>query len=198
MHMQQMHEKLIQSASESMQHKRYNSEIQPDTRVLNLVLTSWSKILGGTKASAMRAMRILDLMQELHHYQSKNALGWQGVTLSKVQPNLETYKRVIHAWAYAVNTVEGPDRAELILRHLLSMSKAGNVGAEIMPDVECFHIVMKAHTELVRKKRRADSGSEERAQKVTSLLDWMEVMAVRRPKIRPTTESYRLAMSAWA
>ena len=189
MHMQRMHEHNIQSDSE------YNSEIQPDTMVFNQVLSAWSKIRGGTKASAMRAMRILDLMQELHHHQYKNTLEWQGILLSNVQPNLDTYKQVIFAWANAANAIDGPDRAELILRHMLSMSKAGNVGAEIMPDLECFHIVMKAHSELVRKKRKVDT--ELRAQKVTSILDWLEVMALRRPKIQPTTETYRIAMSAW-
>lgn len=190
MHMQNMHEQNIQSDSE------YNSEVQPDTLVFNHVLSAWSKIRGGTKASAMRAMRILDLMQELHHHQYKNASEWQGILLSKVQPNLQTYKHVIYAWANATNAIDGPDRAELILRHMLSMSKAGNnVGAEIMPDLECFHIVMKAHAELVRKKRKVDT--EERAQKVTIILDWLEVMSLRRPKIQPTTETYRIAMSAW-
>jgi len=67
-----------------------------------------------------------------------------------------------------------------------------------MPDVECFHIVMNAHAEVVRKKRKADDGSEIRAQKVTSLLDWMELLGLRRSKIQPTTESYRIALSAWA
>ncbi|KAL3761688.1 hypothetical protein ACHAW5_004252 [Stephanodiscus triporus] len=197
MHMQRMHEKQLQSEAEIGRYEHYNSEIQPDTRVFNLVLTAWSKIRGGTKASAIRAMRILDLMQELHHYQSMNAPGWQGIVLSKVQPNLQTYKLVLHAWAYAAHTVEGPDRAEEILRHMLSLSKAGNMGVEIMPDVECFHIVMKAHAECVRKKRKADDGSEGRAQKVTSLLDWMELLSLRRSKIQPTTESYRIALSAW-
>lgn len=197
MHMQRMHQKQLQSDAESGQCEHYNSEIQPDTQVFNLVLTAWSKILGGTKASSIRAMRILDLMQELHHYQSMNAPGWQGIILSKLQPNLQTYKLVLHAWANAAQTVEGPDRAEEILRHMLSLSKAGNMGVEIMPDVECFHIVMKAHAEFVRKKRKADDRSEGRAQKVTSLLDWMELMALRRSKIQPTTESYRIALSAW-
>lgn len=196
MHMQKMHEGQLQLDTNN--HSQHcNLEIQPDTQVFNLVLSAWSNILGGTKASAIRAMRILDLMQELHHYQSMNAPGWQGITLSKIQPNLKTYKLVLHAWAYAAHTVEGPDRAEEILRHMLSLSKAGNMGVEIMPDVECFHIVMKAHAEVVRKKRKADDGSEVRAQKVTSLLDWMELLGLRRSKIQPTTESYRIALSAW-
>jgi hypothetical protein len=196
MHMQKMHETQLQLDANN-RNKHCNSQIQPDTQVFNLVLTAWSNILGGTKASAIRAMRILDLMQELHHHQSMNAPGWQGISLSKVQPNLQTYKLVLHAWAYAAHTVEGPDRAEEILRHMLSLSKAGNIGVEIMPDVECFHIVMKAHAEVVRKKRKADDGSEIRAQKVTSLLDWMELLGLRRSKIQPTTESYRIALSAW-
>ena len=193
MHMQKMHERRLQSDAVS-HNKHYNSDIEPDTLVFNLVLTAWSNIHGGTKASAIRAMRILDLMQELHHYQSMNSPGWQGITLSKVQPNLQTYKLVLHAWAMMH---ECPDRAEEILRHMLSLSKAGNTGVEIMPDVECFHIVMKAHAEVVRKKRKADDGSEGRAQKVTSLLDWMELLALRRSNIRPNTESYRIALSAW-
>ena len=78
MHMQRMHE-------EQTQVEGYNSELQPDTRVFNLVIEAWSKIKGGTKASATRAMRILDLMQELH-FQSAND-SWQGVVLSKVQPH---------------------------------------------------------------------------------------------------------------
>lgn len=192
MHMQKMHEQQLTDS------EQYNSEIQPDTRVFNLVLKAWSNIHGGTKASAIRAMRILDLMQELYHYQSMDAPEWQGIVLSKVQPNLKTYKLVLDAWAHAAHTVEGPDRAEEILRHLLSMSKAGNMGAEIMPDAECFHIVMKAHAEAVRKKRKGDDGtaSVERAQKVTALLNWMELLAPR-SKIRPTSESYRVALSAW-
>ena len=87
MHMQQRHEYRLQSV-------QYNSEIQPDTRVFNLVLKAWANIRGGTKASAIRAMRILDLMQELYHDQSMHAPNWQGVVLSKVQPNLQTYKHV--------------------------------------------------------------------------------------------------------
>ncbi len=202
MHMQRMHEHRLQLAEGGGvgQLVQYNSEIQPDTRVFNLVLKAWSNIRGGTKASAIRAMRILDLMQELYHYQSMNAPDWQGIVLSKVQPNLQTYKHVLQAWAFATHTIEGPDRAEEILRHLLSLSKAGNMGVEIMPDVECFHIVMRSHAELIRKKRKSDDGSVDRPQKVTSLLDWMELLALRRmtSKIQPTTESYRIALSAWA
>ncbi|KAL7541557.1 hypothetical protein ACHAXR_011590 [Thalassiosira sp. AJA248-18] len=198
MHMQRMHEQQLQMAEESEQSVPYNSEIQPDTRVFNLVLKAWSK---GTKASAIRAMRILDLMQELHHYQSMNAPEWQGIVMSKVQPNLQTYKLVLHAWAHATHTIEGPDRAEEILRHMLSLSKAGNMGVEIMPDAECFHIVMKAHAESIRKRRKGGDGSAsvERAQKVAALLDWMELLALRgaTSKIQPTTESYRIALSAW-
>lgn len=201
MHMQIMHGHQLQVTKENGQPEQLTSSIQPDTRVFNLVLKAWSRINGGTKASAIRAMRILDLMQELHHSQSANAPEWQGMVLSKVQPNLQTYKLVLHAWAHATHTVEGPDRAEEILRHLLSLSKAGNLGAEIMPDVECFHIVMKAHAESVRKRRKGDDGSApvDRAQKVTALLDWMELLALRfaTSKIRPTTESYRIALSAW-
>jgi hypothetical protein len=204
MHMQKMHENRLQFLAEGgsvgEQSVQHNSEIQPDTRVFNLVLKAWSNIHGGTKASAIRAMRILDLMQELYHYQSMNAPDWQGIVLSKVQPNLQTYKHVIQAWAFATHTTEGPDRAEEILRHLLSLSKAGNMGVEIMPDVECFHIVMKSHAELIRKKRKSEDGSVDRPQKVTSLLDWMELLALRRTtsKIQPTTESYRIVLSAWA
>ena len=204
MHMQKMHENRLQFLAEGgsvgEQSVQYNSEIQPDTRVFNLVLKAWSNIHGGTKASAIRAMRILDLMQELYHYQSMNAPDWQGIVLSKVQPNLQTYKHVIQAWAFATHTTEGPDRAEEILRHLLSLSKAGNMGVEIMPDVECFHIVMKSHADLIRKKRKSEDGSVDRPQKVTSLLDWMELLALRRmtSKIQPTTESYRIVLSAWA
>ena len=193
MHMQSMHEAQID------QNGDYNSDIQPDTRVFNLALQAWSNIQGGTKASAIRAMRILDLMQELHHHQSMNASEWQGIVLSKVQPNLRTYKLLLNAWAHATNTVEGPDRAEEILRHLLSLSKAGNMGIEIMPDAECFHIVMRAHAESVRKKGKGGDGclaSVERAQKVTSLLDWMEMLSAR-DRIKPTTESYRIALTAW-
>jgi len=197
-HMQRMHEHRLQLAGEGGKFDSYKSEVQPDTRVFNTVLKSWSMIHGGTKASAIRAMRILDLMQELHHHQSMEASEWQGRALSKVQPNLQTYKVVLHAWARATHTVEGPDRAEEILRHMLSLSKAGNLGVEIMPDAECFHIVMKAHAESVRKRRKGDAGSApvERAQKVTALLDWMEMLALRSP-IEVTSETYRIALSAW-
>lgn len=199
MNMQQMHERRLRMAGEGRIGESYNAELQPDTRVFNLVLRAWATIQGGTKASAIRATRILDLMQELHHRQSKGAFEWQGRTLSQVQPNLQTYKAVINAWAHATHTVEGPDRAEEILRHLLSLSKAGNLGVEIMPDAECFHIVMKAHAEEVRKRRKGDDGSAsvERAQKITSLLDWMELMALR-SSVEPTSETYRVALSAWA
>ena len=143
-------------------------------------------------------MRILDLMQEIH-FQSRDATSWQGLVLSKVQPNLQTYKLVLHAWA-ASHTVEGPDRAEEILRHMLSLSKAGNIGLEILPDAKCFHIVMKAHAEAIRKGIKGDDGSAaERAHKVTALLDWMELLGVRSAtsKIQPTSDSYRIALSAW-
>ncbi|KAL9190694.1 hypothetical protein ACHAXT_000400 [Thalassiosira profunda] len=193
MHMQSVHEQRLERSDS------YNSDIQPDTRVFNAVLTSWAKIHGGTKASATRAMRILDLMQELHHYQSMKATEWQSLAFSKVQPNLKTYKLVLEAWASANHTLEGPDRAEEILRHLLSLSKAGNLGVEISPDAECFNIVMKAHAEAIRKRRKGGDGSAsvERAQRVTALLDWMELLAMRNAKVRPTTESYRIALSAW-
>lgn len=195
MHMQRCHEQLLLEE----QFHQYNSELQPDTRVFNLVLNAWSKIRGGTKASATRAVRILDLMQELHLFQSQTASEWQGIAMSKVQPNLQTYKSILYAWAHANHTVEGPDRAEEILRHCLSMSKAG---AEIMLDGECFHVVMKAHAEAVRKRRKGDGGSAsvERAQRVTALLDWMELLAMRggtKSKLKPTTETYRIALSAW-
>ena len=200
MRMQSKHLEL-QLLSETDRHMPYNSELQPDTNTFNKVLKAWSHIRGGTKASAIRAMRILDLMQELHHHQSSDVPSWQGVSLSKVQPNIHTYKYVIHAWGHASHTLEGPDRAEEILRHMLSISKAGNnLGTEVLPDEECFHIVMKAHAELVRRRGKGDISNAERAQKVTDLLNWMELLALRRtkPKIEPTTESYRIALSAWA
>jgi len=204
MRMQAKHEEL-QRLSEMTNHRDYNypynSELQPDTNVFNKVLMAWSHIRGGTKASSIRAMRILDLMQELHHHQSSDAPSWQGIGLSKVQPNLHTYKCVIYAWGHASHTLEGPDRAEEILRHMLSISKAGNnLGKEVLPDEECFHIVMKSHAELVRRRGKGDISNADRARQVTDLLNWMELLAVRRtkPKIEPTTESYRIALSAWA
>jgi len=198
MSMQGAHEQRMDSSP------TYSNELQPDTQVFHSVLRSWANIQGGTKATAIRAMRILDLMQELHHYQSLHSN-----TEPKLQPNIETYKLLLRAWAHAAHTPEGPDRAEEILRHLLSMSKAGNMGADIMPDDECFHIVMKAHAESVRKRGASVMliegeeiifcSSVERARKVTALLDWMELIALRpNSKIRPTTESYRIALSAWA
>ncbi|KAL7470920.1 hypothetical protein ACHAXS_013114 [Conticribra weissflogii] len=198
MNMQVVHEQRMASTPS------YSNELQPDTRVFHSVLRSWANIRGGTKATAIRAMRILDLMQELHHYQSLYA-----ETEPKLQPNIETYKLILRAWAHAAHCPEGPDRAEEILRHLLSMSKAGNMGADIMPDEECFHIVMKAHAESVRKRGasvmliKAEEtivcSSVERARKVAVLLEWMELMALRpKSKIHPTTETYRIALSAWA
>ena len=200
MRMQAKHEEL-QRLSVSDRDLPYNSELQPDTNTFNSVLCAWSYIRGGTKASAIRAMRILDLMQELHHFQSSDAPSWQGIGLSKVQPNLFTYKCVIHAWGHASHTLEGPDRAEEILRHMLSISKAGNnLNKEVLPDEDCFHIVMKAHAELVRRRGKGDIANADRARQVTDLLNWMELLALRRtkPKIEPTTESYRIALSAWA
>lgn len=202
MRMQAKHEELQCRLSETNRdYHPYNSELQPDTNVFNKVLMGWSRIRGGTKASATRAMRILDLMQELHHHQSSEAPSWQGIGLSKVQPNLHTYKCVIYAWGHASHTLEGPDRAEEILRHMLSISKAGNnLGQEVLPDEECFHIVMKSHAELVRRRGKGDILNADRARQVTELLNWMELLAVRRtkPKIEPNTESYRIALSAWA
>ncbi|KAL7529662.1 hypothetical protein ACHAWF_003070, partial [Thalassiosira exigua] len=201
MHMQRMHERRLQTTEGGEGSDNYNSDVQPDTRVFDLVLAGWSGVHGGTKASAIRAMRILDLMQELHHAQSREAPEWHDVALSKVQPNLSTYKAVLTAWARAARTLEGPDRAEEILRHMLSLSKAGNLGAEILPDVECFHMVMNAHADAIRERRKGDDGSSsaERARKVTALLDWMELLSLRgrTAKIRPTTETYRIALSAW-
>lgn len=196
MHMQKVHEKRL----ENQQIEPYSSEIQPDTQVFHLVLKAWAHIQG-SKASATRAMRIMDLMQELHHYQSMNVPHWQGLNMSKVQPNIMTYKLILKAWANAA-TPEGPDRAEEILRHCYSLSKAGNMGVEIMPDEECFHIVMKAHTESVRKRgKNSDVGhvsSVDRARQVVDLLDWMELLAKRpKTKIQPNTDSYRIALSAW-
>ncbi|KAL3804341.1 hypothetical protein HJC23_011269 [Cyclotella cryptica] len=200
MHMQKMHERRL----ENQQHSDpYSSDIQPDTHVFHLVLKAWSNIRGATKATAMRATRILDFMQELHHFQSLNSpTSWQGISVFKVHPNVHTYKLLIQAWA-STATPEGADHAEEILRHLLSISKAGNVGVESNPDEECFHIVMKAHAESVRKRRRGTTightSSGDRARQVTALLDWMELLASRRAfKIQPTLETYRIAMSAWA
>jgi hypothetical protein len=200
MRMQAKHEEL-ERLSVSDRDLPYNSELQPDTNTFNSVLRAWSYIRGGTKASAIRAMRILDLMQELHHFQSSDAPSWQGIGLSKIQPNLFTYKCVIHAWGHASHTLEGPDRAEEILRHMLSISKAGNnLNKEVLPDEDCFHLVMKAHAELVRRRGKGDIANADRARQVTDLLNWMELLALRRtkPKIEPTTESYRIALSAWA
>jgi hypothetical protein len=192
MHMQKMHEVRIDSQEASLE------DIQPDTHVFHHVLNAWGNIRG-TKATAMRATRILDLMQELHHYQSMGADTWQGVGVSKVQPNLVTYKTLLRAWANT-GTADGADQAEMILRHLLSISKAGNVGVEIHPDEECFHIVMKAHADSVHKRRKGSSeNAADRARQVVALLDWMELMASRRAlKMRPNRETYRIAMSAWA
>jgi len=201
MRMQAKHEEFQRLSETNRDYYPYHSELQPDTNVFNKVLMGWSQIRGGTKASAIRAMRILDLMQELHHHQSSDVPSWQGIGLSKVQPNLHTYKCVIYAWGHASHTLEGPDRAEEILRHMLSISKAGNnLGQEVLPDEECFHIVMKAHAELVRRRGRGDISNADRARQVTDLLNWMELLAVRRtkPKIEPNTESYRIALSAWA
>jgi hypothetical protein len=209
MHMQKMHELRCcnslqdeDDAPSGRQSTFYSNDIQPDTHVFHHVLTAWGNIRG-SKATAMRATRILDLMQELHHYQSMDADTWQGVGVSKVQPNLVTYKILLRAWANT-GTAEGADRVEMILRHLLSISKAGNVGVEIYPDEECFHIVMKAHADSVHKRRKGGSTSSEnnaadRARQVVALLDWMELLASRRAfKMKPNRETYRIAMSAWA
>jgi hypothetical protein len=192
MHMQKMHEVRLDSQD-------VGEDIQPDTNVFHHVLNAWGNIRG-TKATAMRATRILDLMQELHHYQSMNADTWQGVGVSKVQPSLVTYKALLRAWANT-GTAEGADQAELILRHLLSISKAGNIGVEIYPDAECFHVVMKAHADSVRKRRKGSSeNAAERARQMVALLDWMELLASRKAhkNLKPTRETYRIVMSAWA
>ena len=56
---------------------------------------------------------------------------------------------------------------------------------------------MKAHADSVRKSKGDDGlASVERAHKASDLLEWMEMLAVR-SKIQPTTESYRIAISAW-
>ena len=207
MHMQKMHQERIRNPSLYTSSHKVCHDIQPDNNVFHHVLNAWGTI--PTKATAFRATRILDLMQELHHCQSVNinTNTWQGVQVSNVQPNLTTYKILIRAWANT-GTAEGADRAELILRHLLSISKAGNnVGVEIHPDAESFHIVMKSHANSVRKRHRMRSSEHhsaaERARQVVALLDWMELLASRRNrayygKIRPTRESYRIAMQAWA
>lgn len=202
MHMQKVHELRLSAIDTNVDSTDSSwvqnaQDIQPDTNVFHHVLTAWSNIRG-TKSTAIRATRILDLMQELHHYQSLNANTWQGINISKVQPNRSTYKIILKAWAHT-GSVEGADRAELILRHLLSISKAGNVGVEIYPDEESFQIVMKAHADSVRKRHRG-SGGAERAQRIVALLDWMELLASSRRgyKIRPGRETYRIAMQAWA
>ena len=203
MHMQKMHQERLRNPSLYTVSHEVCHDIQPDNNVFHHVLNAWGTIPG--KATAMRATRILDLMQELHHYQSINADSstWQGVQVLNVQPNLTTYKILIQAWANT-GTAEGADRAELILRHLLSISKAGN---NVGVDVESFHIVMKSHADSVRKRHRMRSSehhtARERAGQVVALLDWMELLASRRHKtyyckIRPTRESYRIAMRAWA
>lgn len=192
MHMQKMHELRLDSQDGA------GEDIQPDTNAFHHVLNAWSSIRN-TKATAIRATRILDLMQELHHYQSMCSDTWQGVGVSKVQPNLVTYKTLLKAWANT-DTAEGADQAELILRHLLSNSKAGNVGVEIHPDEECFHLVMKAHADSIRKRRKgSNENAADRARKVVALLDWMELLASRRAyKIKPIRETYRIAIRAWA
>ena len=189
MEMQREHER------RAIEDGAYTDELQPDTALFHHVLRGWSEIKGGTKASATRAMRILDLMQELHHHQSQSE-SWQGLRFCKILPNLTTYKYVIKAWTSAMHTPEGPDRAEEILRHMLSMSSAGNA-ADISPDLHCFHMVMSAHGELVRKKRaRSDDGvpSVERARKVTALLEWLDLLSMRNSKLQPTAETLRITM----
>ena len=192
MKMQREHERRLQEDG------AYTDELQPDTALFHHVLRAWSEIKGGTKASAIRAIRILDLMQELHHHQSHSE-SWHDLRFCKVLPNLTTYKYSIKAWTSAVHTPEGPDRAEEILRHMLSMSSAGNA-SDITPDLQCFHMVMSAHAELVRKKRaRSDDGvpSVERARKVTALVEWLDLLSMRNPKLQPTAETLRIAMHAW-
>ncbi|EJK60101.1 hypothetical protein THAOC_19610 [Thalassiosira oceanica] len=190
MKMQREHERRLQEDG------AYTDELQPDTALFHHVLRGWSEIKGGTKASATRAIRILDLMQELRHHQSHSE-SWQGLRFFKILPNLTTYKLAIKAWTSAVHTPEGPDRAEEILRHMLSMSSAGNA-ADISPDLHCFHMVMSAHAELVRKKRaRSDDGvpSVERARKVTALVEWLDLISMRNSKLRPTAETLRIAIA---
>jgi hypothetical protein len=76
--------------------------------------------------------------------------------------------------SHAAHTVEGPNKPKEILHHLLSLSKARNLGEEITPDAKCFHILMKAQEKLVEQCGKGDgygSAPVEQVWKIGAMLD---------------------------
>jgi len=172
-------ELLRQSASSA---NGYYSDVRPNTQCFASVINAWAYRC--TPGSAVRAMRIFDLMIDLH------AAGDEAV-----KPTTRAYYAVLSAWARSGGR-NSADKAEDILRHMDALASAAAnddeaESLEVRPNVHCFNAAMMAHA--------YSRGGSESAQRAEALLDWMEKLYHDGDEgARPNTRSYRLVMSAWA
>ncbi|KAL7535473.1 LOW QUALITY PROTEIN: hypothetical protein ACHAWF_005177, partial [Thalassiosira exigua] len=141
MHMQRMHEQRLKTAEEGEGSDNYNSDIHSDT---GDECSTWSSpygVHGGTKASVIRDMCILDLMKDLHRTQSREVPEWHGTALSKVQPNLWTYKR--RKGDNGPSSVEHTRKFTALMDWMELMSLRGWT-AKIRSSIETYQIVLSA------------------------------------------------------
>mmetsp|Transcript_36613 Transcript_36613/g.56024 ORF Transcript_36613/g.56024 Transcript_36613/m.56024 type:complete len:785 (+) Transcript_36613:3-2357(+) len=160
----------------------YYSNVQPNADCFASVINAWAYRC--THTSAIRAMRIFDLMLDIY-----SATGDK-----RMKPTTRAYYAVLSAWARS-GSKNSAEKAEDILRHMdtLTCDVADDDGDDdvVRPNVHCFNAAIMAHAH--------SRGGVESARRAESLLDWMEELYRNGDEgAKPNTRSYRLVMSAWA
>eukprot|EP00980_Cylindrotheca_fusiformis_P018836 scaffold6276_cov138-Cylindrotheca_fusiformis.AAC.23 len=134
--------------------------IEPDRGLFHKVLTAWSDYRSPRKAESL-LFQMLELNQR-HGFD--------------VKPNVETYNRLLNAWAKSGERDSG-ERADSILRQMESFSVGGD--DDVSPDIISYNTVLNAW---------ASSGDPTAITRIEHLI--LEMILKGNPKLTPTVVSY--------
>lgn len=137
-----------------------NAIVEPDRGLFHQVLAAWSD-----DGSPRRAESLLFQMLELHERHGFD-----------VKPDVETYNRLLNAWARSGETDSG-ERANSILRQMESFAPGSDDSAA--PDIISYNSVLNAW---------ANSGDPTAITRIEHLV--LEMILKGNPKLTPTVVSY--------
>ncbi len=145
--------------------------VKPDVISFGAVINAYSRAAMQEKTCAVRAMEILERIEELYEGGDKD-----------LKPNLRTYTGVINAFA----RIGSPEKADLILSKLKKGDAMGD--KSLKPDTICYSSVLDAY---------AKKGGEEAAYRAEELLHEMEDLYRNGDKdVKPNTHTYRAVITA--
>uniref|UniRef100_A0A7S4QLX9 Pentacotripeptide-repeat region of PRORP domain-containing protein n=1 Tax=Ditylum brightwellii TaxID=49249 RepID=A0A7S4QLX9_9STRA len=107
-----------------------------------------------------------------------------------VQPDTQSFKSVMLAWAKAVDSEQdAPRRAQRVLEWMINLYQT-NENSKAKPDVECFEIVLRAWSK---------SGDVDAPEKTEHLIVWMEKLYNEGvADVKPRTRSFNAVLVAWS